>query len=129
MTTPLTINKFGYPEVKYTSSLKNHNATIELDTLLKQALISELNIDHAFPVEFASFLKTIEHELAKLDINTIIQQVAYKDWELLEQSGFFTQVFSNTEHQFVTVSCPLEHFAEAVMVGLGFEPPEMHSSE
>lgn len=122
--TKVQMSEYGYPMLTYTSGLKNHIITVELDVGRKQALINNMDIGECAPVELTLLLKKVENELKKLGVTTIVQQVTPSDWKnILEPLRIFQSVHYNKEHNFMTIICPIGKFPEATMKSLGFNSP------
>lgn len=115
------MSEYGYPMVTYRSALKNHSITLELDTANNEALINNLDIQYCTPNELTLLLKKVEHELKKININNVIQQVTFDDWnKFLKPHNIFELQYHNSENNVAAVKCPVDRCAEAIMKGLGF---------
>jgi hypothetical protein len=120
--TQMQMSEYGYPMITFTSGLKNHIITVELDVGRKQALINNMDIGNCAPVELTLLLKKIDVELKKIGITTIVQQVTPSDWEnVLNPLKLFRLVNYNSTNNFMTIICPIDRFPEAVMKSLGFD--------
>jgi hypothetical protein len=114
-------SEHGYLTATFTSSLKSHSITVEIDISQKQILINTMNIQHHSPVELTLMLKKLVIEMKKLNIMFVVQQVTKDDWlTILRPQRFFSFVTENKQHDFITVQCPIDKFPEAVIHGLGF---------
>lgn len=114
-------SEHGYLMATFTSSLKSHSIKIEIDISKKEILINTMNIQQHSPVELTLLLKNLVLEMKKLNIMYVVQQVTKSDWlTILRPQRFFSFVYENKQHGFITVKCPIDKFPEAVIHGLGF---------
>ncbi len=113
-----------YPKITFTSKLKSHCITLELDVTRHEALINNMIIQQHSPVELVILLKNIVSELKKININYIIQQVSKTDWiTILRADRIFTLVNENKLYGFLNVKCCVDRFPEAMMKALSFSEP------
>lgn len=121
----MTMGEYGYPLMTVTSILKKHSIMFELDAQRHQALINNLNIEYAAPVDLVAMLKKCEFELSKIGIKTIIQHVTIDDWNnILKGGGTFNLEHISNEQNYAAVSCDIDMLSIAIMKGLGFEDRE-----
>lgn len=114
-------SEHGYLMATFTSSLKSHSIKVEIDISQKEILVNTLNIQHHSPTELTLMLKKMVHEMKKLNIMYVVQQVTKSDWiSILRPQNYFFFVNENKKDGYITIKCPIDTFPEAVLRALGF---------
>ena len=104
----------------FSCPLTKYSLEYVINTTTRIALLNEINSDYKNIKGLCSLIRTSIDKLQKENIDTIIQFVAFSEWELyLKDKTTWKITHSDISNQVHTISCPANNFLENYGIGIG----------